>query len=276
LALFIRRMRLPVFLSAAWFAWPLAGLCLGGLTPGGTGDEDSTVRVLTCNVGQGGYDEERLAELILDVDPHVVTLQESFSVARLKELLGPRWRIVSSPGILLATRLPIISREVFTGSQASIWRTVAVDYRLDSASGSFDFVAVHLYTPRKGLEAMKDTYWRGIDGMHENLERRDRESADCSRWVAELPEPAIVAGDMNLPPESFIFRRDWSAYRDAFAAAGLGYGYTYGYTKSGRLYGIRIDHVLASPEWKVIRSWVGPHVGSDHRPLIAELRRSTD
>ena len=275
-ALFVRRMRPPVALAAVWFAWPLAGLCVGSLTRGALDDEQeqSVVRVLTCNVGLGEYDEQRLADLILETDPHVVTLQEGFSAERLRQMLGARWRIVSSPGILLATRLPIISRDVFTRSEASVWRTVAVDYRLDSIDGPFDFVAVHLYTPRKGLEAVKDTYWRGIGKMQSNLERRDRESADASRWVAEMPGPAIVAVYMNLPPECFFFRRDWSYYRDTFAAAGRGYGYTYGYTKSGTWYGIRIDHVLASPGWEVTRAWVGPHVGSDHRPLIAELRRT--
>ena len=57
-----------------------------------------------------------------------------------------------------------------------------------------------------------------------------------------------------------------SLYRFAFEDAGWGYGYT----RPSRYPWFRIDHILASPEWVFTRCRVGPDVGSDHLPLIAE------
>jgi vancomycin resistance protein VanJ len=34
---------------------------------------------------------------------------------------------------------------------------------------------------------------------------------------------------------------------------------------------VRIDHVLAGPGWHCDRCRVGPHVGSPHRPVLADL-----
>jgi hypothetical protein len=34
---------------------------------------------------------------------------------------------------------------------------------------------------------------------------------------------------------------------------------------------MRIDHVLATPEFTFTKCWVGPDVGSDHLPLLAEV-----
>jgi endonuclease/exonuclease/phosphatase (EEP) superfamily protein YafD len=82
--------------------------------------------------------------------------------------------------------------------------------------------------------------------------------------------PVVVAGDFNLPVESAILRNHWRSYDNVFSRCGRGLGYT----KFTSLFGIRIDHVLTSPQWtctgaRVLRS---PY-GGDHAPLIADLRR---
>lgn len=271
-----RRLAWLVALSAVSAAWPLMGFCvpwqrIANRIGGGESWGHPPVRVLTCNVGLRHLAPGALETLIANERPDIITLQEKFDEEGMRRLLGPGWQVEVTPGILVATQFPIVSRQLFTGSEAVAWRTVAIDYRMETPAGPLDFVAVHLYTPRKGLESIKDRRWAGIQGMRANLARRSRESAELRRWIDGLEGPVILAGDMNLPDESAIFRRDWSGFADAFGVAGLGYGYTYGYTTSGWLYGIRIDHVLAGPGFRVRRSWVGPHVGSDHRPLLAVL-----
>ena len=74
------------------------------------------------------------------------------------------------------------------------------------------------------------------------------------------------AGDFNLPPDSPMLAPLRRRFRDAFAEAGRGYGYTY----PSRLPWVRIDHILAGRHWTIDRCRVGPDLGSDHRPLIAE------
>jgi endonuclease/exonuclease/phosphatase (EEP) superfamily protein YafD len=82
----------------------------------------------------------------------------------------------------------------------------------------------------------------------------------------------IVAGDFNMPRESSIFRRDWTAWNNAFGRTGLGFGFTK-ISQFGPLrYGTRIDHVLYHEAWTCVGAWVGGEVGSDHLPLVAEFR----
>jgi endonuclease/exonuclease/phosphatase (EEP) superfamily protein YafD len=77
-----------------------------------------------------------------------------------------------------------------------------------------------------------------------------------------------VAGDFNAPVESVIYQESWGDWTNAFSAAGWGFGRT----RMSRWIRARIDHILSDDRWVVHRSWVGPDVGSDHRPLFAELR----
>ena len=70
------------------------------------------------------------------------------------------------------------------------------------------------------------------------------------------------------PVDSAIYRRDWPRFQNAFSQAGWG---LWG-SKMTRWFCVRIDHVLASNDWRVVRAWLGPRIHSDHRPLIADLR----
>jgi endonuclease/exonuclease/phosphatase (EEP) superfamily protein YafD len=82
--------------------------------------------------------------------------------------------------------------------------------------------------------------------------------------------PLIVAGDFNLTP--------WSEYfRDALSAAGLqdaalGFGIARSWPAQFAPVGMRIDHCLLSPHWRSVSADVGPALGSDHLPLVADLQ----
>ncbi len=72
-----------------------------------------------------------------------------------------------------------------------------------------------------------------------------------------------------MPVESPTYRAGWGGFRNAFSQAGAGFGWT----RDNGWIQVRIDHVLSRGAWKPVRAWVGPGVGSDHRPVIAELVR---
>jgi endonuclease/exonuclease/phosphatase (EEP) superfamily protein YafD len=86
---------------------------------------------------------------------------------------------------------------------------------------------------------------------------------------ASTPGPHVVVGDFNTPPESRIYRERWEGWTNAFSVAGFGVG---GTRVSGTIHA-RIDHVLVNDDWKVVAAWMGRDVGSDHRPMVARLRR---
>ena len=64
----------------------------------------------------------------------------------------------------------------------------------------------------------------------------------------------------------------WDDYTNAFSKAGFGFGETRWTTMRGITFGVRIDHILTNEHWRPQRCWVGPDVGSDHLPVIADLR----
>lgn len=140
-------------------------------------------------------------------------------------------------------------------------------------TGPIAIGGVHLETPREGLEEFKDFFplGRPREAVVRTMRLRDVESRLISTWLAGRirRDEAIIAGDFNTPVESSIYRAHWGRWSNAWSEGGLGAGAT----KFTRWFSIRIDHIVHGAAWRTIRTEVGPDLGSDHRPLIARLRR---
>jgi endonuclease/exonuclease/phosphatase family metal-dependent hydrolase len=171
--------------------------------------------------------------------------------------------------MLLASRYPIESTEII-GRKEMGGHGVIVRYDLRGPAGVVHFFNLHFETPRDGLQAVIAGAWNGA-GVVEADSRLRRDQSNLARqWVARASGPVVVAGDFNMPVDSAIYRDHWSNFTDAFSAAGWGFGYSYGRTRKFGWW-VRLDHVLASSGWKTRHCWVGPDVGSDHRPVLVEL-----
>lgn len=138
--------------------------------------------------------------------------------------------------------------------------------------GRVHFINVHLASPRSGLVAVIEGYWRGGAELQANSDLRRWQSAAIRHWAEKLTGPVLIAGDFNTPVESTIYREHWSTYTNAFSFAGWGVGNTHFTRRTG----VRIDHVLANKSFRAQRCWVGPDLGSAHRPLVATFRRLGD
>jgi endonuclease/exonuclease/phosphatase (EEP) superfamily protein YafD len=96
-----------------------------------------------------------------------------------------------------------------------------------------------------------------------------RDSRAARGRISQVSDPLLVVGDFNLPVESAIYREHWSDFENAFSRCGRGLGHT----KVTRLFGVRIDHVLASPAWACVNARVvSTPYGGDHAPLIVDLQ----
>jgi endonuclease/exonuclease/phosphatase (EEP) superfamily protein YafD len=175
----------------------------------------------------------------------------------------------------MLTRFPIVSAEAMDRTALERVKQDAtagiggagyvVRYRLDTPSGVVGVVNLHLETPRKGFEALMAG---DVERLRLNTGLRDIESLLARRFVDAGHEPTIVAGDFNTPVESRIFQDHWGSLTDAFSRVGTGFGMT----KYNGWIRVRIDHVLADDAWwRVAGARVGSDLGSDHRPLIADL-----
>lgn len=83
---------------------------------------------------------------------------------------------------------------------------------------------------------------------------------------AHKDTPMILCGDFNDTPISYSRREIARRLTDAYAATGLGPGFTY--TSNGMH--VRIDHMMCSRHWKPYAAKVNSHAkGSDHYPITA-------
>jgi vancomycin resistance protein VanJ len=262
---------LPIILAVGAVAvGPVMGFCIpwrAWLSQGS--GQAPTIRVLTCNVEADYRDPAPLGGLVLSASPDIAVIQEWYwRYDPASVFPGPNWHIRIEGEYGIASRYPILEVESFRPTPP---RHAAARFTLQTPTGILHVVSLHPISVRNGLAALIENPLGGGSALAGNIADRWLESLLISQWISRLQGPVLVAGDFNLPCDSAIFRDCWSRYSDAFTEGGLGFGYT----RFTNLHGIRIDHILVNSSWRVHRCWVGPDVGSDHLPLIADLGRVT-
>jgi endonuclease/exonuclease/phosphatase family metal-dependent hydrolase len=226
-----------------------------------SGDE---LRVMTCNVG-GRDDFSRLLAIIEREQPAIVACQEWPAGVEWPQSTSAKWHVAHHGGLLIASRFPL-TQIAHLQSPTDAWRTLALACELQTNGAACRCVCLHLPTPRSGLEAVLQRGVRGRGELDAVNRLRCHESLLTAEWI-QSQQAVLVLGDFNMPQESRLYARDWTPWHNAFDCAGRGFGWT----KRTRAGGVRIDHVLAAPQWHCPRAWIGGDAGSDHRPLLAAL-----
>ncbi len=242
------------------------------------GPSSLTVRLLTLNAnGQGTdgkpYDPRHLADLVRRLSPDVLVLEEfPTENAPPPPAVGVWADVGRSWDVVVASRYPIRRTATWfardTGGEGT-----ALACELLTPGGPTWCVGLHLETPRRGFEPVLERQPGAAGLLAQSLARRRRLSAACADLVRRVAGPGgdvLVAGDFNEVPDGAIFRDTFGAWDDAFQRAGWGFGWT----KYQLGWGVRIDHVLASPRWHARAATPCEDVGSDHVPLFAVLDRS--
>jgi endonuclease/exonuclease/phosphatase (EEP) superfamily protein YafD len=269
-----RRLLWPLAASMGVVLWPIMGLCLPWgrvLAPNGP-----AIRVLTCNVKGKCANNKALDELINQTLPDIVALQGCWAEVQVRWPAG--WHVWKEGEYVVASRYPLLDHKTeHRWSLVGHWPLLdMVHCTVQTPERDVDFFSTHLLSPRDGLGVVLDrqTLLRPSEGpaLAADIDQRSQESEDVESWVRGFSGSPILAGDFNMPTDSRIYRRDWAKYRNAFSDAGLGCGYTEWPRIRGFSWGVRIDHVLTGPHWQPRRCWVGPDIGSDHLPLIADLQ----
>lgn len=256
-----------------------------------------TVRVLTYNTMGLSLIAERLPDL-LSLRPDFMAFQECseqlFAVLERTRALS----VVRMGGLCTASRWPILFTDsmprrdlIRSASNGTTGSAMLQRAAVATPHGTMFFVNLHLETARKGLSGYlgkggfipdnvdelldQERRERGVsnaDRLESNVWMRERESERAALWSVrgDKSVPVIVAGDFNLPAESTIYRRHWGDYTDAFASSGTGFGFS---KSEGLLLHIRVDHILTNTAGPTpAGAWMGRDYGSDHLPVIADLR----
>lgn len=303
--IFVRSALLPLGIAALVTLGPIMGGRLSWRTVGRSTPPTvraGNVRVLSFNVEGGMLVAMHFRELVNEVHPDLIALQECGDVLWDTLAALPQFHRARLANVCTASRWPITSADSMP--RADFARIAQYGYggtglvsrfTVATPRGELTFVNLHLETARKGLEALsgedgfipdqigarvarkavappEDAHGGVLTRIDLNARIRDRESERASVWSSrgDRSIPLLIVGDFNLPVESTIFRQHWGGFTDAFEAAGTGFGWS---KREGTLLRIRIDHVLGNDAAPTpVGVWLGRDLGSDHLPVVADLR----
>ena len=264
-ALWVRRRALWILLPTAWIVLcPIMGLHVPWRHVIPHRQEGPHLRVLTCNLHRQAPDA--LTVLVATLEPDIVAIQEWPERQPPPPFGHGNWHFSVNGELLLASRYPILK---VTDLRTQNWPEpgMAIGYELETPDGRVPFINLRLASPHTQLE---DLRWRSPSAPAEvqaNSLARLQQSRMVSDCAMALGPATLLAGDFNTAQGSVILRQCWSRFSNAFSVAGFGFGHTYFAPRVS----MRIDYVLAGSAWRCNRCWVGPDVGSAHRPLIADM-----
>jgi endonuclease/exonuclease/phosphatase (EEP) superfamily protein YafD len=262
-----RRRSLPVLLFALLLVLgPLMGFHIPWRSALPAAPSRLRLRVLTYNTHYKRPLKSAFERMLTDADADIVALQELPIDEPFDYFAEEQWHVHLAPGICLASRYPIRKAKRL-GGRSWLVPGLLMRYELETPAGMVALFSLHFASPREGLYDASHNPASGTEELEENTAVRLRQSENLVRLADAETGPVLLMGDFNTPSESAIFRRIWNRYTDAFAEAGWGWGYTFYGGKTA----VRIDHILAGPGWYCEHCWVGPNVGSPHRPLLADL-----
>ncbi|MCS6801792.1 MAG: endonuclease/exonuclease/phosphatase family protein [Chloroflexota bacterium] len=220
---------------------------------------------MTYNVGNGLALPRRLAEVVRASEADIVGLQEltADQEAGLRDELAEDYPYqllhgAGIPGKGLLSRYPILEG----GQIHSHPGRPDLRATLDVRGYPLHVAVVHPAPPRlvaRGLQPSAHT--------RVQLERL------ISLLAHDLP--LVLLGDFNMTRFQAQYRRVAAAgLVDAFLAAGRGFGRTFP-LRLGRiplLPLLRLDYIWLSSHLEAVSAHVGPDAGSDHLPVLADVR----
>lgn len=215
------------------------------------------LRVMSFNVLSDNRRHAETVAWVRQIDPDLAFFPE----------VSPAWKSALEPlqatlphclvhpqpdnfGWAVFSKYPILEHQQFA---SSLIEAVMVRAVLDVGGRRVVFFGVHPLPPMSpGWAVDRDTVLRQL--------------ADRVRLESG---PVIVAGDFNATP--------WSASMRPLVAAGLrdtqlGHGFSATWQRTHPIFAIAIDHLLLAGPIDASARWTGPDLGSDHRPIVAELK----
>jgi endonuclease/exonuclease/phosphatase (EEP) superfamily protein YafD len=257
LLLLLRRPKLAIFplLVLIANAWPAAALYF---PTDGAEAEGATYRVVSANVLARNRNYAALIDFIRVADPDFFFVLEMNGdwLEAVRELEGRYPYSVVAPrednfGIGLFSRAPITRREIHMTPEAEVPSIVAT---LALGEGELTVIGTHPVPPMS----------------RERAYLRNLQLGEIGRVAAELPEPTILVGDLNVTSWSphFAGLLKQTQLRDARR----GYGIQPSWPNFPWPLRIPIDHTLVSHDIRVADRSLGPDIGSDHLPVILDFQ----
>ncbi|MFM7315625.1 MAG: endonuclease/exonuclease/phosphatase family protein [bacterium] len=216
------------------------------------------IRVMTINVLRKNEEKQAAVQSVISARPDIVVgietdkpWADAFEAALKADY--PHFKIADRAdnyGILIFSRHPIEKVEVFESPVAyvpTIRAVILVEKKPVVVYG------IHTFPPLSEFNALS----------------LQTQLGDVAKRVRAETGPVILMGDLNSTPWSYYFRT-------FLAESGLtdstrGFGPQSSWPSNLPKIGIPIDHILTTPGTSVLKRQVLGDVGSDHRPVVADL-----
>jgi endonuclease/exonuclease/phosphatase (EEP) superfamily protein YafD len=217
-----------------------------------------TLRLLLANVQYSNFAHQAFSDLVIEHQPDVIVVEEL--TPAWKQGIGPlRERYPNGKlfaregafGIGVLSRLPLQSAEVVDLGDPDY---PAIAARVAVGGRPLLLLAAHPPPPTS------DTLFA----------IRNRQLKELGRRALELNAPTVVLGDLNISPWSPYFSALLHNARLTSARDGFGILPTWPSFFAPAM--IPIDHCLVSRGARVLNVETGPDIGSDHLPLVIDLR----
>ena len=239
--------------------WAIKDLWLGGSAAAAS--EAPSLRVASANVLDSNPEPQKLLDFVRASDADVLVLVEA---------QGGRWRDMlaaiaadyphrapegwqNGAPVILFSRHPVVRESVIVPPGGRRPYLAA-----DLALGEHTLTVVGVHAPSPTPKRPSET------------RRRNLQLGYLANLVEDARGPMVIAGDFNTTPWSPFFR-------ELLTTAGLrnaadGHGYIGTWPSWFWPAQIPIDHVLVKGPVAVANIRRGPSTGSDHYPVVADLR----
>jgi len=241
-------------LLAVIFVLLLTGLT--GRAPEAPADSTRFLRVATFNLWGGNEHTQAITKFLFETDADAVVLQEVRDIHKgLLARLDTHYPYhVGDNGLVILSKYPIIADGRIDRAGEPPWMSLIVRWvKLDVNGKEVELAGVHLARP-----------------FYPDLQQGD--ILALTRFVREQRGPLILAGDFNMTP--------WTVKLKGFTAATALHRFNsfcptwpMRWRHTRLLPFVPIDNVFASRHFASLGMTVGPYLGSDHRPVVADIAR---
>ncbi|MBO9702312.1 MAG: endonuclease/exonuclease/phosphatase family protein [Sporocytophaga sp.] len=119
-----------------------------------------------------------------------------------------------------------------------------------------------------GTQFEKELLFSSIQKYKSGALERAEQLKQILKHINNSPYPAIICGDFNDVPYSYVYEQFRNHFENGFEEKGNGFGFTY----SGKYSFLRIDNIFASKQIKFINFKTHDSVwGSDHFPISTDV-----
>lgn len=219
-------------------------------------DTSEKLSLVSFNVHTANRNSQAVLEYLQSRDPDLILLIEVDErwIRELNRLEAryPHRVVFPAPhnfGLAVYSKLPITRQDV---SPLGPNQSTSICLELDFHGQTIGFLGTHPYPPM----------------LPSRYCTRNAQLKSVAERAKSMSVPTIVAGDFNATPWCVGLQ---PLYEAGLIDSALGFGLQLTWNSKIPLLWIPIDHVLVSQEFQTLRRTVGPHCGSDHYAVEAEL-----